>query len=109
MGVLIPDRPVGAHAPVAGGLAKAALPHIDAVAAEAVQVYVSNPRGWAQSPGDPAHFAEKVDGPFVVKMVQRQRRDNVINRSIRKRKHESAALHGRDFRKVSRLFDDGLR
>jgi deoxyribonuclease-4 len=57
VGLLIPDRPVGAHAPVAGGLAKAALPHVDACAAEAVQVYVSNPRGWAQSPGDPAQDA----------------------------------------------------
>ncbi|WP_155373177.1 deoxyribonuclease IV [Catellatospora vulcania] len=44
---------VGAHAPVAGGLAKAALPYIDKVSAAAVQVYVGNPRGWARPPGDP--------------------------------------------------------
>jgi deoxyribonuclease-4 len=45
--------PIGAHAPAAGGLAKAALPYLDATAAKAVQVFVSNPRGWALSPGDP--------------------------------------------------------
>ncbi len=48
------NRPVGAHVPVAGGLARAALPYLDAVRAEAVQVYVSNPRGWALAPGTPA-------------------------------------------------------
>lgn len=45
---------IGAHVPAAGGLAKAALPYLDAAAANVVQVYVSNPRGWALSPGDPA-------------------------------------------------------
>jgi deoxyribonuclease-4 len=44
--------PVGAHAPAAGGLAKVALPYIDATGAEAVQVFVSNPRSWALSPAD---------------------------------------------------------
>lgn len=39
---------------MAGGLAKAALPYIDATGAEAVQVYVSNPRGWALTDGNPA-------------------------------------------------------
>jgi deoxyribonuclease IV len=48
------NRPVGAHASVAGGLAKAALPYIRGAEATAVQVYVSNPRGWALSAGDPA-------------------------------------------------------
>jgi deoxyribonuclease-4 len=47
-------RPVGAHAPTAGGLATAALPYVDAAGAEAVQVFVGNPRGWTLSPGDPA-------------------------------------------------------
>jgi deoxyribonuclease-4 len=46
-------RAVGAHTPTSGGLAKAALPYADAAAAEAVQVFVSNPRGWALSAGDP--------------------------------------------------------
>ncbi|WP_422736095.1 deoxyribonuclease IV [Micromonospora sp. WMMD729] len=47
-------RPVGAHTPTSGGLAKAALPYLDATGAAAVQVYVSNSRGWALPPGDPA-------------------------------------------------------
>jgi deoxyribonuclease IV len=49
-----PARPVGAHAPTAGGLARAALPHLDDTGAEAVQVFIGNPRGWALSAGDPA-------------------------------------------------------
>jgi deoxyribonuclease-4 len=56
------DRPVGAHAPAAGGLARTALPYLDAAAAEAVQVFVSNPRGWALSPGDPAEDARFAAG-----------------------------------------------
>jgi len=47
------NRPVGAHAPTSGGLAKAALPYVDAAQARAVQVYVGNPRGWALPDGDP--------------------------------------------------------
>jgi deoxyribonuclease-4 len=38
---------------VAGGLAKA-LSYLDSTEAGAVQVYVSNPRGWARAGGDPA-------------------------------------------------------
>ncbi|HWG97731.1 MAG TPA: deoxyribonuclease IV, partial [Pilimelia sp.] len=49
-------RPVGAHTPVAGGLSRA-LPYLDATGAEVTQVYVSNPRGWARSAGDPAQDA----------------------------------------------------
>jgi deoxyribonuclease IV len=45
---------IGAHVPTAGGLARASLPYIDASGADVVQVYVSNPRGWALSTGDPA-------------------------------------------------------
>jgi deoxyribonuclease-4 len=45
---------IGAHVPAAGGLARASLPYIDATGADVVQVYVSNPRGWALSAGDPA-------------------------------------------------------
>ncbi|HKS99141.1 MAG TPA: deoxyribonuclease IV [Rugosimonospora sp.] len=43
---------IGAHAAVAGGLGKA-VSYVDNAGAGAVQVYVSNPRGWALSPGDP--------------------------------------------------------
>jgi deoxyribonuclease-4 len=44
---------IGSHTKTAGGLAKAALPYADAAGSEAVQVYVSNSRGWALPPGDP--------------------------------------------------------
>ncbi|GGK26271.1 putative endonuclease 4 [Pilimelia terevasa] len=47
-------RPVGGHAPAAGGLAKSALPYLAATGATAVQVYVGNPRGWALPEGVPA-------------------------------------------------------
>lgn len=43
---------IGAHAPTAGGLVTA-LSYVDLVDAGAVQVYVSNPRAWARSPGVP--------------------------------------------------------
>jgi deoxyribonuclease-4 len=47
-------QPVGAHVPTSRGLATAGLAYADAVDAEAVQVFVSNPRGWALSAGNPA-------------------------------------------------------
>jgi deoxyribonuclease IV len=53
----VPPRkpsPVGAHVPVAGGLATGGLAYARLIGAEAVQVFVSNPRGWAASAGDPA-------------------------------------------------------
>jgi deoxyribonuclease-4 len=56
----VPPRkpsPVGAHVPVAGGWLKA-LAYADEIGAAAVQVFVSNPRGWALSPGDPAKDEE---------------------------------------------------
>ncbi|WP_305786258.1 deoxyribonuclease IV [Symbioplanes lichenis] len=46
-------RRIGSHTKTSGGLAKAALPYADAAGSEAVQVYVSNSRGWALPPGDP--------------------------------------------------------
>jgi deoxyribonuclease-4 len=55
-------RPVGSHTPTAGGLARAALPYVDDVGAEAVQVYISNSRGWALPPGDPAQDIAFRDG-----------------------------------------------
>ena len=47
-------RPIGAHAPSTGGLATGSLRYAAAVGAEAIQVFVSNPRGWAPSAGDAA-------------------------------------------------------
>jgi deoxyribonuclease-4 len=60
------SRPIGAHAPVAGGLSRA-VPYIDATASQAVQVFVSNPRGWALSAGDPAQ-----DAAFLAGCAERQ-------------------------------------
>ncbi|GGU19695.1 deoxyribonuclease IV [Streptomyces lavendofoliae] len=45
---------VGGHVPVAGGLAKTGLTYAREVGAEAVQVFVANPRGWATPAGNPA-------------------------------------------------------
>ncbi|MFR9722290.1 deoxyribonuclease IV [Streptomyces sp. MS19] len=51
----VPVRnPTGGHIPVAGGLARTGLPYARAIGAEAVQVFVANPRGWATPPGRPA-------------------------------------------------------
>jgi len=47
-------HPIGAHVPAAGGLARRALPYAERVGATAVQVFVSNPRGWALAAGNPA-------------------------------------------------------
>jgi deoxyribonuclease-4 len=44
---------VGGHAFTAGGLAKAVLPYLDRSAASAVQVYLSSPRAWRLTGGDP--------------------------------------------------------
>lgn len=46
--------PIGAHAPTAGGIAAKALPYADAVGAECLQVFISNPRGWALSKPNPS-------------------------------------------------------
>ena len=53
---------IGSHTKTARGLAKAALPYADAAGSEAIQVYVSNSRGWALPPGDPAQDALFRDG-----------------------------------------------
>ncbi|UZJ31760.1 deoxyribonuclease IV [Streptomyces endophytica] len=46
-------NPVGGHVPVAGGLAKTGIAYAREMGAEAVQVFVANPRGWATPPGSP--------------------------------------------------------
>ena len=43
---------IGSHATVTGGLATGALAYAAEVGAEVIQVFVSNPRGWAAGPGD---------------------------------------------------------
>ena len=44
---------MGSHVPTSGGLGKA-LAYAREIGAGAIQVFVSNPRGWAPSAGDPA-------------------------------------------------------
>ncbi|WP_433325525.1 deoxyribonuclease IV [Spirillospora sp. CA-294931] len=61
--------PVGAHVPVAGGLATGGLKYAAQIGAEAVQVFVANPRGWALPEGKPAEDAklrERDDVPVYV-------------------------------------------
>ncbi|MEV4139567.1 deoxyribonuclease IV [Dactylosporangium sp. NPDC049742] len=56
------ETPVGGHALVAGGLAKASRRYVEQTGATAVQIYVSNPRGWALAEGDPAQDAAFLAG-----------------------------------------------
>jgi len=53
--------PVGCHVPVGGGLRKG-LAYAKEIGAGALQVFVSNPRGWAPSAGDPAQDTAFRDG-----------------------------------------------
>ncbi|MFC3997739.1 deoxyribonuclease IV [Nocardiopsis sediminis] len=53
----LPTSPIGAHVPVAGGLATRGLDHAARIGAETIQVFVGNPRGWAVNDGDPAEDA----------------------------------------------------
>ncbi len=48
---------IGSHATVTGGLATGGLSYAAEVGAEVIQVFVSNPRGWAAGPGDAAEDA----------------------------------------------------
>src|SRR5262245_22338156 len=48
---------IGAHVPVTGGLAKGGLAYAADVGAEMIQVFVTNPRGWALTPGNPEEDA----------------------------------------------------
>jgi deoxyribonuclease IV len=57
---------IGSHATVTGGLAAGALRYAAAVGAEVIQVFVSNPRGWAAGPGDPAEDAALRDSGMPV-------------------------------------------
>jgi deoxyribonuclease IV len=47
-------NPVGTHVKIGKGLVKGALAHAEEIGAEAIQVFVGNPRGWAPASGDPA-------------------------------------------------------
>ncbi|MEY3736572.1 MAG: hypothetical protein RLZZ251_288 [Actinomycetota bacterium] len=44
----VPGKPrLGAHVPTSGGMAKRSIEYATAIKAEAIQVFASNPRGWA--------------------------------------------------------------
>ncbi|GIH68141.1 deoxyribonuclease IV [Sphaerimonospora thailandensis] len=55
---MTPSNLIGGHVFVAGGLATGGLRHAADIGAEMIQVFVSNPRGWALSAGDPAEDAK---------------------------------------------------
>ncbi|MDQ1487067.1 MAG: deoxyribonuclease [Actinomycetota bacterium] len=60
--------PIGVHVPVAGGLASGGFAYARDVGAEAVQVFLSNPRGWARTSGDPRQDDEFRTGCATAKM-----------------------------------------
>ncbi|WP_329424607.1 deoxyribonuclease IV [Streptosporangium sp. NBC_01495] len=49
--------PIGGHVSVTGGLAKGGLRYAADIGAEMIQVFVTNPRGWALAAGDPVQDA----------------------------------------------------
>ncbi|GAA5053326.1 deoxyribonuclease-4 [Thermocatellispora tengchongensis] len=49
---------IGGHVMVTGGLATGGLKYMADIGAEMIQVFVSNPRGWALAAGDPAQDAK---------------------------------------------------
>jgi deoxyribonuclease IV len=50
-------NPVGTHVLVGRGLVAGALAQADALGCEAIQIFAGNPRGWANTAGDPAKDA----------------------------------------------------
>ncbi|MGA0866301.1 MAG: deoxyribonuclease IV [Candidatus Nanopelagicaceae bacterium] len=71
---------IGAHVPTSGGMAKRSIQYAETIEAEAIQVFASNPRGWAMPEPDPkadAAFREKataldietyIHSPFLVNL-----------------------------------------
>ena len=57
---------IGSHATTTGGLATGGLAYAATVGAEVIQVFVSNPRGWAAGPGDSAQDKLLRDGGMPV-------------------------------------------
>jgi deoxyribonuclease-4 len=57
---------LGSHATVTGGLATGGLKYAAEVAAEVIQVFAANPRGWATAPGDPGEDARLRDSGIPV-------------------------------------------
>ena len=71
---------LGAHVPTSGGMAKRSIEYAEAIKAEAIQVFTSNPRGWAMPEANQAAdqaFVEKtkaldietyVHAPFLINL-----------------------------------------
>jgi deoxyribonuclease IV len=57
---------IGSHATVTGGLASGGLKYAAETGAEVIQVFVSNPRGWAASTSDPREDAQLRDSGIPV-------------------------------------------
>jgi deoxyribonuclease-4 len=51
-------NPIGGHVPVAGGLAATGISYAKDIGAEAIQVFVANPRGWATPTSSPKQDEE---------------------------------------------------
>lgn len=85
--------PIGAHVPVAGGLATGGLKYAAEIGAEAIQVFVSNPRGWAMAAGKPAEDARLresdlpvfVHAPYLVNLGSPS--DDTLTRSVESVRH----------------------
>lgn len=96
-----PARPIGAHAPITGGLATGSLRYAEAVGAEAIQIFVTNPRAWAISRDDDQQDAALrehvtssglpvfVHAPYLVNVgspdrLVRQRSAEALSRCLRR-------------------------
>ena len=82
---------IGAHTPTSGGMAKRSLGYAETIKAEVIQVFTSNPRGWAMPEPNPAadeEFKVKaaamdvttyVHAPFLINLGSPVRRFRDIN------------------------------
>jgi deoxyribonuclease-4 len=87
---------IGAHVPVSAGLAAGGLRYAADIGAEAIQVFVSNPRSWALAAGDSAQvraFRDQVAGTGLPVFVHSPYLINVGSgdQAIRDRSVESLA------------------
>jgi len=56
---------IGAHVPTSGGMAKRSIAYAEEIGAEAIQVFASNPRGWAMPEPN-----QEADSAFRMKCVE---------------------------------------
>lgn len=71
MGAEIRNR-IGAHVPTSGGLVKRALGYAKTIEAETIQIFASNPRGWAMPEANPSadkEFREKAEAMDITTYV----------------------------------------